>query len=99
MINIGTWVVGVSYVASIMVAFLKCIPFDHQWQINPSPGSKSNAPSTQQDKIPSNMSPDHCMPAISSIQTIFVMVMNTITDFYLMAIPLPVSNILVLDHC
>lgn len=33
---------------------------------------------------------DRCMPAISTLQTIFVMVMNTITDFYLMAIPLPV---------
>lgn len=29
------------------------------------------------------------MPAISYIQTIFVMVMNIITDFYLMAIPVP----------
>lgn len=28
-----------TYVASMLVAFLKCIPFDHQWQINPSPGS------------------------------------------------------------
>ena len=30
------------------------------------------------------------MPAISTIQTIYVMVMNTVTDFYLMAIPLPI---------
>jgi hypothetical protein len=29
------------------------------------------------------------MPAITYIQTIYVMAMNTITDFYLMAIPLP----------
>ena len=29
------------------------------------------------------------MPAISYIQTIFVMVMNILTDFYLMAIPVP----------
>lgn len=29
------------------------------------------------------------MPAISYVQTVFVMVMNTLTDFYLMAIPLP----------
>ncbi|KUI60976.1 hypothetical protein VP1G_08129 [Cytospora mali] len=32
---------------------------------------------------------DHCMPAISSIQTVFVMVMNIVTDIYLMAIPVP----------
>lgn len=29
------------------------------------------------------------MPAISYVQTVFVMVMNTLTDFYLMAIPIP----------
>jgi len=33
----------------------------------------------------------NCMPAISPLQTIFVMVMNTVTDFYLMAIPIPVG--------
>ncbi|KAI5927594.1 hypothetical protein F4810DRAFT_271739 [Camillea tinctor] len=67
----GIIIMSVTYIACLLVAFLKCIPFDHQWQINPSPGN-------------------HCMPAISTIQTIFVMVMNTLTDFYLMAIPLPV---------
>ena len=34
---------------------------------------------------------DHCMPAVSKIQTIYVMGMNTFTDLYLMAIPLPVG--------
>jgi hypothetical protein len=29
------------------------------------------------------------MPAISTLQTVYVMVMNTVTDFYLMAIPIP----------
>lgn len=29
------------------------------------------------------------MPAISYVQTVFVMVMNSLTDFYLMAIPIP----------
>lgn len=33
------------------------------------------------------------MPAISFIQTIFVMALNTATDFYLMAIPLPVGTL------
>ncbi|SPN99271.1 related to integral membrane protein PTH11 [Cephalotrichum gorgonifer] len=59
-----------TYVSCLLVAFLKCIPFDKQWQIYPEP-------------------PNSCMPAVSFIQTIYVMVMNTITDFYLMAIPLP----------
>ncbi|WQF89917.1 hypothetical protein CDEST_14931 [Colletotrichum destructivum] len=59
-----------TYVACLLIAFCKCIPFQNQWQINPSPGNS-------------------CMPAISFVQTIFVMAMNTATDFYLMAIPLP----------
>ncbi|KAJ4367256.1 hypothetical protein N0V85_009139 [Neurospora sp. IMI 360204] len=32
---------------------------------------------------------NHCEPAVSVLQTVFVMVMNTVTDFYLLAIPLP----------
>ncbi|KAI1142641.1 hypothetical protein F5Y05DRAFT_420553 [Hypoxylon sp. FL0543] len=64
-IHWGVAVVGVTYVSCLLVAFLKCIPFD------PSPGN-------------------NCMPAISAVQTIYVMVVNTLTDFYLMAIPLPV---------
>ncbi|KAI1376415.1 hypothetical protein F4677DRAFT_91500 [Hypoxylon crocopeplum] len=67
----GIIIVGGTYISCLLVAFLKCIPFNHQWQINPSPGN-------------------NCMPAISTVQTIYVMVMNTVTDFYLMAIPLPV---------
>ncbi|KAI1477703.1 hypothetical protein F4774DRAFT_189112 [Daldinia eschscholtzii] len=71
MIRWGVGIVGVTYISCLLVAFLKCVPFEHQWQINPSPGN-------------------NCMPAISTVQTIFVMIMNTLTDFYLMAIPLPV---------
>ncbi|KAI2618403.1 hypothetical protein GGR54DRAFT_648146 [Hypoxylon sp. NC1633] len=67
----GIGIVGATYVSCLLVAFFKCIPFNHQWQINPSPGN-------------------HCMPAVSTLQTVYVMVMNTLTDFYLMAIPLPV---------
>ncbi|KAI1496212.1 hypothetical protein F5X99DRAFT_401083 [Biscogniauxia marginata] len=67
----GAIIMATTYISCLLVAFLKCIPFDHQWQINPAPSN-------------------NCMPAISTLQTVFVMVMNTTTDFYLMAIPLPV---------
>ncbi|KAK8113752.1 hypothetical protein PG999_005821 [Apiospora kogelbergensis] len=63
-------VLPATYIGCLLVAFLKCVPFDHHWQIYPQPGV-------------------NCMPAISPLQTIFVMVMNTVTDFYLMAIPIP----------
>ncbi|KAK8088559.1 hypothetical protein PG997_003520 [Apiospora hydei] len=63
-------VLPATYIGCLLVAFLKCVPFDHHWQVFPNPGV-------------------NCMPAISPLQTIFVMVMNTVTDFYLMAIPIP----------
>ncbi|KAK1775747.1 hypothetical protein QBC45DRAFT_382719 [Copromyces sp. CBS 386.78] len=68
---IGSYVVmPATYVACLCVAFFKCIPFNHQWQIYPNPGN-------------------NCEPAVSILQTVFIMVMNTMTDFYLLAIPLP----------
>ncbi|KAI1101463.1 hypothetical protein F4804DRAFT_347672 [Jackrogersella minutella] len=66
----GIGIVAATYISCLLVAFLKCIPFHNQWQINPAPGN-------------------HCMPAISTLQTVYVMVTNTLTDFYLMAIPIP----------
>lgn len=30
----------ITYVSCLLVAFLKCIPFQKQWQINPNPGSE-----------------------------------------------------------
>ncbi|KAK7924207.1 hypothetical protein PG985_006261 [Apiospora marii] len=63
-------VLPATYVGCLLVAILKCIPFQRHWQVFPNPGV-------------------NCMPAISPLQTIFVMVMNTVTDFYLMAIPIP----------
>ncbi|KAF5025726.1 hypothetical protein F66182_2193 [Fusarium sp. NRRL 66182] len=66
----GGYIIPITYVSCFLVAFLKCIPFEKQWQVDPEP-------------------PNSCMPAITYIQTIYVMAMNTITDFYLMSIPIP----------
>ncbi|RGP77137.1 integral membrane pth11 [Fusarium longipes] len=61
----GAVIIPVTYVSCFLVAFLKCIPFEKQWQVDPEPQT------------------------ITYIQTIYVMAMNTATDFYLMSIPLP----------
>lgn len=37
---IAVYAMPITYIACLFVAFLKCVPFDHQWQINPSPGSE-----------------------------------------------------------
>lgn len=34
-------IIPVTYVACLLVAFLKCIPFEKQWQIKPEPPSQS----------------------------------------------------------
>ncbi|KAK6948123.1 hypothetical protein Daesc_009887 [Daldinia eschscholtzii] len=52
-----THVVGLILYTTLLwllkASFLKCVPFERQWQINPSPGN-------------------NCMPAISTVQTIFL---------------------------
>lgn len=37
-------VMPVTYIICLLVAFLKCIPFEKQWQIYPDPGSKLSRP-------------------------------------------------------
>lgn len=37
---IAAYMMPVTYASGLLVAFFKCIPFDHQWQIYPNPGSK-----------------------------------------------------------
>ncbi|OBS24494.1 hypothetical protein FPOA_05035 [Fusarium poae] len=66
----GAVIIPVTYISCFLIAFLKCIPFEKQWQIDPEPQNS-------------------CLPAITYIQTIYVMAMNTATDFFLMSIPLP----------
>jgi hypothetical protein len=86
----------VTYISCLLVAFLKCIPFEKQWQINPAPGSENyincHTPGLSLFLVLTFIFLDSCMPAVSFIQTIYVMAMNTITDLLLMAIPLPVRS-------
>jgi hypothetical protein len=84
----GTVIIPVTYVSCFLVAFLKCIPFEKQWQIDPEPQSAS---SNHSHSSSLTICVDSCLPAISYLQTIYVMAMNTATDFFLMSIPLPVS--------
>jgi hypothetical protein len=84
----GAVIIPVTYISCFLIAFLKCIPFEKQWQIDPEPQSMSFNSLHQFDLT---RCPDSCLPAITYIQTIYVMAMNTATDFFLMSIPLPVS--------
>lgn len=35
----GAYIMPITYVSCLLVAFLKCIPFEKQWQIDPEPQS------------------------------------------------------------
>lgn len=99
MVMIAVYAMPITYIACLFVAFLKCVPFNHQWQINPNPGSKfrrmrsynASGECVSGRPYSHDLCADNCMPAVSVLQTIFVMIMNTITDIYLMMIPIPVS--------
>lgn len=35
----GAYIMPITYVSCLLVAFLKCIPFEKQWQVDPEPPS------------------------------------------------------------
>lgn len=92
-IKIGLVAVGVTYIATILSILLGCRPLHKNWQINPDPGSK-NSPrfSPLNQKVTRLTSPDYCQPAISKIDLYVTVVLNVVTDVYLMSIPLPVRG-------
>ncbi len=45
-------IVPLTYISCLLVAFLKCIPFNHQWQINPDPGSMLSSRSVVLFELP-----------------------------------------------
>lgn len=81
------WVLNATtYIAAICMVAFKCWPLHRQWQINPDPGSRCMFVRVT---LPSLTLLDNCYPGASKLQISFVMAINTITDMYLMAIPLP----------
>ncbi len=95
-IKIGLVAVGVTYVVTILSILLGCQPFHRNWQINPDPGSTTSFTSPLTPKGTRLTCPDHCQPAVSKIDLYVTVVLNVATDIYLMSIPLPVSENLIL---
>jgi hypothetical protein len=93
-IRIGLVAVGASYIAVILSILFVCHPLHKNWQINPDPGSK---PSPSLVLLSARLHPiltssiDYCQPAISKIDIYVTVVLNVVTDMYLLSIPLPVS--------
>lgn len=89
-ITVAYVVLGVTYLSAILVVFCKCMPLQKQWQIHPDPGSKSHISS--QFGTPSNVHIDLCYSGNSTFQMAFVMSINTLTQMYIMIIPIPVCS-------
>ena len=89
----GLVFIGTGLVVVLLTFFLTCRPFRHLWQVNPNPGSKSAAKPlyTLRDRIPLLTLPCqvNCQPAISPGILLTLYVINVITDFYLIYLPLP----------
>ena len=77
----------------MLVILYSCRPLHRFWQINPNPGSKKQISKEQyggQTARKTNAWPkDHCQPAQSKPYVYTVMILNVMTDFYLIAIPVP----------
>lgn len=90
-IQVGYVIIVTTYIATLLSILLGCRPLRKNWQINPDPGSK-----TAFILSPTRLtiaSIDLCQPAISRLDCLVTVVLNVITDAYLITIPIPVSPI------
>lgn len=90
-IQIGYIIIAATYVATLLSILLGCRPMYKNWQINPDPGSKLSSILFSRDYT--NSTTDACQPAISKIDCLVTVVLNVVTDLYLISIPLPVSTL------
>lgn len=86
-VRIGYVLIAVTYIATICSILFGCHPMHKNWQINPNPGSMYTV---LERPAVSNISPDHCQPAVSKIDIYVTVVLNVSTDIYLITIPAPV---------
>jgi hypothetical protein len=87
-IRVGLGLIGVTYVATILSILLGCHPMEKNWQIYPDPGSECFLYKKRKKSLLTRP-PDHCQPAISKIDIYVTVVLNVVTDMYLLSIPLP----------
>lgn len=88
-IYIGFFLLIASFIAAIGSIFGACRPFNHYWQINPNPGSKSAHSPATDSHFETNNRVGVCQPAISLAIVWSSFAANISTDIYLIMIPLP----------
>ncbi len=98
-IRIAYAAIGVTYIAVMATLLGACRPFPRHWQINPNPGS-TLLPIQPYKTTQSNhyLKPDHCMPAVATVNSCVVLVLNALTDLYLLHIPIMVRSNSISHH-
>lgn len=94
-VRIAYVLLGVTYLATALTILLSCHPINRFWQINPDPGSQYSDSDVAGRQELTLSSIDFCQPAISKVYIIVVMVLNVLTDIFLLFIPLPVSSMVI----
>ena len=87
-IYVGFGLIFSTWIAVLLSILLGCRPLEKNWQIYPDPGSKS-LESFRHGNDHSDIFPDFCQPAISKIDIFVTVVLNVLTDIYLLSIPIP----------
>lgn len=78
-----------TYIATALNILLSCQPFEKYWQINPDPGSKCEPQSSISIPPISSCPTDLCTPSNSRVWVLVTVILNILTDVYLLFIPLP----------
>lgn len=79
---------GVTFVASLVMGFVECHPFDKYWVVIPDPGKQHCSPSCQVPlSSPTNWLRDAGTCAAGSLQLIVFSILEMFTDLMLMVLP------------
>ena len=93
-VRIGFALIFATYITTILSILAGCgASFKKNWQINPDPGSTISGPFTPYilGRNADSTLTDHCQPAISHINLFVTLILNVLTDVYLLSIPIPVG--------
>ncbi|KAH6893351.1 hypothetical protein B0T10DRAFT_482075 [Thelonectria olida] len=83
----GFILIFTTWVVVLLSILLGCRPLSNNWQINPNPGSKLCNTNWHETLLIDPV--DKCQPAISRINLFVTVVLNGVSDMYLLSIPLP----------
>lgn len=92
-IHIAYGMIAATYIVTICSILFGCHPMHKNWQIYPDPGSECEGKihSIRDTRcLTSRNRTDYCQPAVSKLDIYVTVVLNVVTDIYLISIPAPV---------